>query len=333
MTEPKAEVAVVLVNLGTPQAPTAPAVRRYLREFLSDRRVVDMPAPVWRTILELCVLPVRSGKSAHKYQQVWLEQGSPLLVYTRAAAAGLAERLGPGVRVEAAMRYGQPATGQVMADLQAAGVRRILVLPLYPQYSVPTVASVHDAAARYLLSVVDQPELRLVHSYPTHPGYIEALAAQAEAAWQQTGRPDFAGGDRLLLSFHGIPVACDQAGDPYRGHCLATAAALRTRLGLEGDWAPVTFQSKFGPAKWLTPATIDTVRQLGAAGTARVDVICPGFAADCLETLEEIELLNRAAFMEANPAGSFNRIACLNDSPAWLDSLADVARQHLSGWL
>jgi ferrochelatase len=262
------------------------------------------------------------------------------MVYSQAQAAGVQERLGSGIRVEYAMRYGAPAMRDLLARMRSEGVERVLVLPMYPQYSMPTVASVIDDVARYALKAVNQLEVRWVHSYPTHPGYIEALARRVEEKWEVEGRPDFDAGDRMVLSFHGIPVACDTAGDPYQGQCLQTAAALRTRLGVTQEQCLMTFQSKFGPAAWLTPATIDTVAALGKAGTGRVDVLCPGFATDCLETLEEIDLLNRdaytAGFAQSPAAGSaepkFVRVACLNDHPVWLDAIADIARTHTAGW-
>jgi ferrochelatase len=227
------------------------------------------------------------------------------------------------------MRYGSPGVREVLDGLQRDGIGRVLVVPLYPQYSIPTVASVIDEVARHALGAVNQLEYATVHSYPTLPGYIEALAARAEEAWEQHGRPDFAGGDRMLLSFHGIPEAMDRSGDPYRSQCEQTAAALRTRLGVTEEQSVLTFQSKFGPAKWLTPATIDTVAQLGRQGVNRLDVICPGFASDCLETLEEIEILNRETFLEANPNGVFVRHECLNAHPLWLDALADLVQSRL----
>ncbi|MDR2380782.1 MAG: ferrochelatase [Bifidobacteriaceae bacterium] len=331
-------MAVVLVNLGTPEAPTAREVRRYLREFLSDRRVVNLPALVWRTILESAVLPIRSERAAAKYRSIWLEDGSPLLVYTKAQARGVAERLagrvaeggGPGPRVVYAMRYGTPSVRGVLDGLRRDGIGRVLVVPLYPQYSVPTVASVIDEVARHALASVHQLEYSMVHSYPTLPGYIEAIAARAEEAWDQHGRPDFAGGDKMLLSFHGIPESVDRAGDPYRGQCEQTAAAVRARLGLTPDQCLVTFQSKFGPMPWLTPATIGTVARLAREGVGRLDVACPGFAADCLETLEEIDLLNRGAYLAAKPDGVFVRHQCLNDHPVWLDGLADLVDSRLA---
>ncbi|MDR0366457.1 MAG: ferrochelatase [Bifidobacteriaceae bacterium] len=330
----QSDSAVLLVNLGTPKAPTAREVRRYLRQFLMDRRVVDLPAVIWRTVLESVVLPVRSSKSAEKYQSIWLENGSPLAVYTAAQAAGVAAKLaerGLGTpRVEIAMRYGQPAVGAVLDSLRRDGIDRVLVVPLYPQYSVPTVASVIDEVARHALGAIHQLEYSMVHSYPTLPGYIEALALRAEEAWEAHGRPDFAAGHKMLLSFHGIPARLDQAGDPYRGQCEATAAALRQRLDLTEDQCLITFQSKFGPGQWLTPATIDTVARLGREGVARIDVACPGFAADCLETLEEIDLLNRGTYLAAKPDGLFVRHQCLNDHPAWIEALADLVESRLT---
>ncbi|MDR2253671.1 MAG: ferrochelatase [Bifidobacteriaceae bacterium] len=326
--------AVVLVNLGTPEAPTTREVRRYLREFLSDRRVVNLPAVLWRAVLEAAVLPIRSSRAAAKYRSIWLEEGSPLLVYTKAQVAGVAERLAAAdraaPRVVFAMRYGSPSVREVLDAVRRDGIGRVLVVPLYPQYSVPTVASVIDEVARHALRSVHQLEYSMAHSYPTHPGYIEALAARAEEAWGRHGRPDFAAGDRMLLSFHGIPESVDRAGDPYREQCHQTAAALRARLGVGTSDCLVTYQSKFGPMPWLTPATIDTVARLGRQGVARLDVACPGFAADCLETLEEIDLLNREAYLAAKPDGLFVRHACLNDHPLWLDALADLVTARLA---
>ncbi|MDR2348338.1 MAG: ferrochelatase [Bifidobacteriaceae bacterium] len=329
--------AVVLVNLGTPEAPTAREVRRYLRQFLSDKRVVNLPAILWRSILEAFVLPVRSGRAAAKYRSIWLDDGSPLHVYTRAQARGVAQRLAERAeageappKVVFAMRYGAPGVREVLDGLRADGIGRVLVVPLYPQYSVPTVASVIDEVARHALAAVHQLEYSMAHSYPTLPGYIEALAARAEEVWERHGRPDFDRGDRLLLSFHGIPESVDRAGDPYRGQCEATAAALRARLGLSGEQCLVTFQSKFGPMPWLTPATIDTVARLAGQGVGRLDVACPGFAADCLETLEELDLLNRGTYLAAKPDGLFVRHPCLNDHPVWLDALADLVTSRLA---
>ncbi|MDR1633455.1 MAG: ferrochelatase [Bifidobacteriaceae bacterium] len=333
MILPGASTAVLLVNLGTPDTPTPRDVRRYLRQFLSDKRVVNMHAIIWRGVLEGFVLPFRSRRSAEKYRSIWLEEGSPLAVYTAAQAKGvaerLAERLDKPIRVEPTMRYGNPAVRTLLESLRGEGVRRVLVVPLYPQYSVPTVASIMDEVARYALRSVHQFEYSLVHSYPTLPGYIEALALRAEEAWERHGRPDFAAGDKMLLSFHGVPVSLDRAGDPYRGQCLETAAALRKRLQLTEDQCLVTFQSKFGPMPWLTPATIDTVARLGSLGVKRIDVACPGFVADCLETLEEIDLLNKGTFLAAQPDGLFVRHQCLNDHPAWLEALTDLVQSRL----
>jgi ferrochelatase len=334
MILPGAKTAVMLVNLGTPETPTPRDVRRYLRQFLTDKRVVNMHAIIWRTVLETIILPLRARRSAEKYRSIWLDEGSPLAVYTHAQAKGvserLAERLGEPVRVVTAMRYGNPAVRPMLDSLRREGVARVLVVPLYPQYSVSTVASVIDEVARHALHSIHQLEYSLVHSYPTLPGYIEALALRAEEAWERHGRPDFARGDKMLLSFHGIPVSLDRAGDPYRGQCEETAQALRDRLGLTADECLITFQSKFGPQPWLTPATIDTVARLGSEGAKRLDVTCPGFAADCLETLEEIDLLNKGTYLAAQPDGLFVRHQCLNDHPVWLDGLTDLVESRLT---
>jgi ferrochelatase len=348
VSQPTEPAAIVLVNLGSPEAPTPRAVRRFLREFLSDRRVVEMAPAIWRPVLEGCVLPIRSRRSAEKYATVWGEDGSPLIAITKAQARALADVLAAdpataGAEVAWAMRYGQPSVPDVLAGLAARGVRRALIVPMYPQYSQTTVGSVLDAVAGHCRSVRDQPELRWIRSFPEHPAYIEAAARRVEEAWAREGRPDFAAGARLLLSFHGIPVAMSEAGDPYNSECEASGALIRARLGLSEDEAPVTFQSKFGPAPWLTPATIDTVHALGRAGAPRVDVFCPGFAADCLETLEEIEQLNRQTYDDARSvheaehpglgSGRFVRIDSLNDSPAFITALADLVRAHLGGWV
>ncbi|MCL2470390.1 MAG: ferrochelatase [Propionibacteriaceae bacterium] len=331
------KIAVVWVALGTPDTPTPRDVRRYLREFLTDRRIVEMNPVAWRAILEAFILPRRSRVSADKYASVWYDQGSALLIHTRDQVAALSAALaqeGVDARVEAAMRYGQPSIACVLDQLRADGIRQVLIAPAYPHYSQTTVGSVYDAVARYMLASRDQLELRFVRSFPTHPMYIEALARRIEATWQSEGRPDFSNGDVLLLSYHGIPVAMAEAGDPYPTECEATTQALRTRLGLDETACRMTFQSKFGPSDWLTPATIDTVAKLGLAGVPRVDVVCPGFAADCLETLEEIGILNREAYFNATGhTGKFVRIPCLNDDPAFISTLSKVVRTNLAGWV
>lgn len=326
-----AGVGVVLVNLGTPESPTLPAVQRYLREFLSDRRIIPLNPLLWRPILELRVLQVHARASAAKYASVWTPEGSPLLVHARAQASALAVRLGEGVSVAIAMRYGQPSLSSVLDGFAANGISRVLVVPMYPQFSTTTVATVLDALARHIQRSHDQLEYRTVRDFHADPGYIEACARLIEQTWQREGRPDFAAGDRLLLSYHGIPVSMVEAGDPYPHECETTSRLLRERLGLQEQECLTTYQSKFGRSAWLTPATIEQVAAIGDAGVDRLDVFCPGFVADCLETEEEIGILNREEF-HAHGGSRFVRVPCLNDSPAWVDALARLVSRHLAGW-
>ncbi len=324
--------ALVLVNLGTPKSPTTKDVRTYLREFLLDRRVIELNPLVWRPILEGIILRTRPAKSAAAYRKVWMEQGSPLMHYTVAQATMLQDRLGDEVVVRPAMRYGQPALGTVLDELYEAGHRRVVVLPDYPQYSCTTVASIMDVVADWMKSHRDQLEFRTVRSFPTSQAYIEALAVAVEDSWAKNGRPDFGAGDRLITSFHGIPLSMHEDGDPYRSECEATAKLLEQRLALPDGALQVTFQSVFGPAEWLKPATIDTVSEMGASGVGRVDVICPGFMADCLETLEEIDIQNREAFMDAG-GREFHYIQWGNDSEGAVTALQEQAERSLAGWL
>jgi len=326
---PRPRRAVVLNNLGTPASPSLADVRAYLRQFLSDKRIVPMPSILWQPILRLIIMRTHAPVSAAKYASVWTPQGSALMVQTQAQVAELRERLGPTVRVECAMRYGQPSLASVLDGLRADGIDDVLLVPMYPQYSTTSTASVTDDLADYLKH---RPSLRvdvLDDGWATDPGYIEACAHVIETHWDETGRPDFAAGERLLLSFHGIPVSLVRAGDPYPDECAATARLLRERLGLSDDEAPQTYQSKFGKGEWLTPATIDTVERFGASRMGRLDVFCPGFATDCLETLEEIGLLNRDAYERAGGRG-FTKIDCLNTDPVWMDALASLVRARLS---
>ncbi|MGN6113556.1 MAG: ferrochelatase, partial [Luteimonas sp.] len=272
--------AVLLVNLGTPDAPTAPAVRRYLAEFLSDRRVVALPRWLWQPLLRLVILPRRAARVARKYASIWLPGGSPLAVHTRELAEAVAQR-SPGARVEYAMRYGTPALAPALARLRADGCRRVLVLPLYPQYSTTTTESVADVLAR-----VPGADVRMVRDYHLDAQWIGAVAGSIRAHWAERGR-----GEHLLLSFHGLPQRVVDNGDPYARQCEASARAIAAALGLApGDWT-LAYQSRFGAGKWLQPATVDTLDALAARGVRRVDVACPGFPADCLETLEEIAML------------------------------------------
>lgn len=322
---------VVLVNLGTPDAPTPPAVRRYLREFLRDRRVVETHPAIWWPILELAVLSHRHRTSAAKYATIWTERGSPLAVHTESQARMLGARLGDQADVVVAMRYGNPALGEVLTDLTERGRRRLLVVPLYPQYSSSSAGTVHERALQTLAGLRTVPELRTVQGFPTHAGYIEAVCAPLERRWAKVGRPVPAAGHRVVLSFHSIPEAMVEAGDPYPQEVEATARAIRERLGLDEHTCLVTYQSVFGPATWIGPATIDTVAELGKAGVTRLEVVCPGFVSDCLETLEEIVQLNAEAY-EAAGGADFTYVPWGNDEPAWVDALTDVVQAHLAGW-
>ncbi len=320
---------ILLCNLGTPDAPTAGAVRRYLREFLSDPRVVEIPRPVWMPLLHGVILPVRSSKSAAKYASIWTDQGSPLKVHTERQAELLQQALtaaGHAVRVLPAMRYGNPSIASQLDALKAAGATRVLVLSAYPQYSGTTTASVIDAVGTWTTRTRLLPELRFVNRYHDHPGYIEALAATIEQHWQQHGKPE-----HFVMSFHGVPERTLHLGDPYHGECYKTGRLIAQRLGLAKEQYTVSFQSRFGKAKWLEPYTEPTLKALARKGTQRVDVVCPGFTADCLETLEEIAMEGKQAFLEAG-GREYHAIACLNDHPAWITALADIAQQHMGGW-
>jgi len=322
--------AVVLVNLGTPDAPTRSAVRRYLKQFLSDPRVVEIPRAVWWFILNLIILPFRSGKSAKKYASIWTREGSPLKVNTQQQAlllrAALGERGHGNVTVAMAMRYGSPSLPDVLARLKADGCERVAILPAYPQYSGTTTGSIYDAVFAHYKRIRNVPELRFVRNYHDHEGYIEALQASILAHWDAHGRPD-----KLVLSFHGVPKRTLLLGDPYHCECLKTARLLAAKLKLAPEQYVVTFQSRFGKAEWLQPYTAPTVQQLARDGARRVDVICPGFTSDCLETLEEIAMEVRHDFLAAG-GKEFHYIPCLNATPAWIAAMAEIAEQHMIGW-
>jgi protoporphyrin/coproporphyrin ferrochelatase len=324
-----ARVGVLVVNLGTPDAPTAGALRRYLAEFLSDPRVVEIPRLPWWLLLHGVILRVRPAKSALKYAAIWTPEGSPLAVWTAKQAkllAGYLGQAGHAVVVRHAMRYGQPGITSELDALRAAGVTRVLVLPLYPQYSGTTSASVFDAVAGWGQGARWVPEFRFVQQYHDDAGYIDALATQVRAHWQREGR-----GAMLLMSFHGVPERTLQLGDPYHCTCQMSARLLAERLGLARHEYRVTFQSRFGKAKWLQPYTEATLKQLARDGVERIDVVCPGFVADCLETLEEINQEARAAFLAAG-GRTFHYIPCLNDRHEWIDALRAIALRHLQGW-
>jgi len=323
--------AVLLCNLGTPDAPTAPALRRYLAQFLADPRVVEIPRALWLPLLHGIILRTRPAQSAAKYASIWTAEGSPLAVWTAKQAVMLRGWLGEAghqVQVLPAMRYGQPAIAAQLQALQNQGVRRVLVLPLYPQYSATTTASVVDDVAAWTRRSRHLPELRFVNDYHDHPDYISALARSVRAHWQREGGP----ADQLVMSFHGIPERNVRLGDPYAEQCRTTARLLAEALGLDEDRYQLTFQSRFGKARWLEPYTEPTLVALARAGTRRVDVMCPGFTGDCLETLEEINQEAREAFLHAG-GQEFRSIPCLNDSPAWITALSRIAQQHLAGWM
>ncbi|MEN9314271.1 MAG: hypothetical protein RIS35_664 [Pseudomonadota bacterium] len=323
------KTAVLLVQLGTPDAAETAAVRRYLGQFLSDPRVVEIPRLIWWLVLNGIILRVRPSKSAAKYAEIWTPEGSPLLVNTQRQAALLSDALGSrgqDVEVAFAMRYGNPSVPSVMRRLRDRNVTRLLVVPMYPQYAGSTTASAFDAVWQELQGWRNLPELRMVRGFHDAPAYVDALAARIRASWAEAGPPD-----RLVMSFHGVPKRTLLMGDPYHCECLVTGRLLAERLGLPPDRAVVTFQSRFGRAEWLQPYTAPTLEQLGRSGVGRVDVVCPGFVSDCLETLEEISMEGRDAFFAAG-GREFRYIPCLNDDPAFIDALAALVEQHCAGW-
>jgi len=313
------QTALLLTNLGTPKAPTRAEVRRYLAEFLSDPLVVQVPRPIWLPLLHGVILPLRSGKVARKYAHIWHPDGSPLAVYMRQLAAAV-QALMPEVTVRDAMRYGQPSLRARLDEVAQAGVRRVLVLPVYPQYSTTTTGSVEALVARRAPRGITAS---VVRDYADDPGWVEAVAASIRAHWREYGR-----GRKLLMSFHGIPQRLADAGDPYPQRCQASARAIAAALGLGNDEWQLSYQSRFGRERWLGPATIDMLREMGAAGVDTLDVICPGFAVDCLETLEEIAIANAAVFRAAG-GQHLSYIPCLNASPAHAEALVALARREL----
>lgn len=313
-------IGVLLVNLGTPAQPTASAVRRYLRAFLGDRRVVDLPRLLWKPLLELVILPLRSGRVAKLYASIWMAEGSPLRHYSLALARRIASLLGDGYRVELAMTYGEPSLPDALARLRAAGVEELVVLPLYPQYSATTTAAVFDQLSLLLRQQRDLPSLHFVRNYHQYPAYIAALAASITRFWRQHGKAQ-----KLMFSFHGIPQRFADAGDPYPRHCQQTAEAVAALLGLQDDEWLLCYQSRFGREPWLQPYTDQTLTALPGQGTTAVQVICPAFAVDCLETLEEIAEQNRELFLHAG-GQSYQYIPCLNDDDGHAAALTALIR-------
>ena len=320
---------VLLVNLGTPDAPTAAALRRYLAQFLWDQRVVEIPRLLWWLILHSVILRLRPAKSAAKYAAIWTDAGSPLLTWTTRQAEALQASLqarGHTVAVHHAMRYGQPAIHTTLDALKAQGMTRLLVLPMYPHYAAATTASTIDAVASWAQRTRRVPEMRFINHYHDEPGYINALAHSVRQHWATNGR-----GQKLVMSFHGVPARSLALGDPYHCECHKTARLLAEALGLHKDDYLVTFQSRLGRAKWLQPYTEPSVQQLARDGLRHIDAICPGFAVDNLETLEEIALEAKDAFIAAG-GQTFNFIPCLNDASDWITALGDITERHLQGW-
>ncbi len=325
-----AAVGVLLCNLGSPDAPTPSAVRRYLAEFLWDPRLIEMPRPLWWLILHGVVLRLRPKRSAAAYKKVWSDEGAPLIAISRRQASALQrvleQRFSGPVNVVLAMRYGQPSIAAGLRQLRQAGVQRLLVLPLYPQYSATTTASIFDAVSDELKRWRWLPELRMVTQYHDHDGYITALANSVRDAWQKDGQPE-----RLLISFHGMPLRYFRNGDPYFCHCQKTARLLVGKLALDETQWQLSFQSRFGREAWLQPYTDETLTAWAAEGVKKIAVICPGFAADCLETLEEIVISYRELYLAAG-GESLSYIPALNEGSEHINALADIVYTGAQGW-
>ena len=324
-------VGILLANLGTPDAPTTAALRRYLKQFLSDRRVVEIPRLIWWLILNGIILNTRPKKSAEKYAQIWTAEGSPLLVHAQKQAKLLQGYLGTRIaspfKVELGMRYGNPSIASAIEKLKAAHCDRILVFPLYPQYAASSSASAMDAVWEVLQHSRYMPAIRSIRNYHDHPAYIAALAQSVRQHWAENGRPD-----KLIISFHGVPKYTLNKGDPYHCECHKTARLLAEALGLDKDQYMLCFQSRFGKAEWLKPYLAPTLEQLGKQKLKRIDIICPGFSSDCLETLEEIAMEGKASFVKAG-GGEFHYIPALNERESWIDAMCEIALDNLHGWV
>ncbi|WP_425410424.1 ferrochelatase [Hyphococcus sp.] len=325
---PAQRIGVLLVNLGTPDAPEPGAVRRYLREFLSDERIVDLPRAVWLPILHGVILNVRPAVTARNYKKIWREESneSPLRYFTRAQSKALSASL-DAATVDWAMRYGNPSIAARLEAMKAKGCTRILVVPLYPQYSATTTASVADAVFAAVKSMRWQPAIRTAPPFHDDPAYVDALA---QVAKRHLSGIDWTP-ERVVISFHGLPQRYFEAGDPYHCHCAKTARLLRETMGWTEEFAPLAFQSKFGREKWLEPATDETIKSLAEQRIKKIAVIMPGFVSDCIETLEEIDIAARATFMEAG-GEDFTAIPCLNDSPEMAALLETISRRETAGW-
>ena len=323
-------IGVLLINLGTPEAPTPRAVRAYLREFLSDPHVVEIPRPVWWAILNLVVLRTRPKRSAGRYAQIWMNEGSPLRVHTQRQATLLRGYLGERIKypmvVDYAMRYGKPSIADRLREFKAQNCDRLLLLPLYPQYSASTTGTAFAEVFDRLSRMRNMPAVRTVRQFHDHAAYIGALAQSVRDYWTRNGRPD-----RLLMSFHGVPRFTLDKGDPYHCECQKTARLLAEALALKPEQHHIAFQSRFGRAEWLKPYTAELLAQFGKQKIGRVDVICPGFVSDCLETLEEVAIEGKTTFLQAG-GREFHCIPCLNERDDWIQTLTDIVLKHTLGW-
>ena len=326
------KTAVLLINLGTPEEPTAKAVRPYLKEFLSDPRVVEIPRLAWWLILNGIILNTRPKKSARKYASIWMNDSSPLKIFTERKTRLLQQQLqastgDTALVVDYAMRYGNPSVASVLNKLKAQNCQRILLLPLYPQYAASSSATALDAVFKELLRMRNMPSIRTIKHFHDDAGYIKASAQNIRDFWAAHGRPD-----KLVMSFHGVPQYTLEKGDPYHCECLKSGRLIAEELGLKKEQYVISFQSRFGKTEWIKPYTTATLQELGNSGTKRVDVVCPGFVADCLETLEEIAQEGKEDFLHAG-GSEFNYIPCLNERPDWIQALADLSLKNMHGWL
>lgn len=326
------KVGILLANLGTPDAPTAKALRPYLRQFLSDRRIVEIPRLIWWLILNGIILLIRPKKSAEKYASVWTAEGSPLMVHaqkqTTLLRGFLSQRINSPFAVELGMSYGNPSMASAIEKLKAQHCNRILVFPLYPQYAASSTASALDAVWRVLLKTRNMPAIRTINHYHNHPAYIAALAESVREHWRVNGgKPS-----KLIMSFHGVPKFHLMNGDPYHCECHVTARLLAEALQLDKDEYQVAFQSRFGKQEWLKPYLVNTLEMLGKAKTKRIDVICPGFSSDCLETLEEIAMEGQHIF-QSNGGGEYHYIPALNENDAWIHAMTTIALENMQGWV